>query len=521
MKAYFTQVFASVAIACASVGAHSGPATAAVDMEKEAVYHVFLRSFADSNGDRIGDLKGLQDKIPYLKSLGITTVLLTPLYESDFYHNYFPTDFRKIDPEFGTDSDYFNLVRALHKNGMKVIMDMEIHYVAETHQWFKDSYKNPKSPASDFMQYNGPGNTDPESGFIGITAFPTYTGKSINVYTTNLNHPATKKYHYDLFKFWVDPNGDGNFEDGVDGFRIDHMMDDLDWKKKFSGMFKDFWSPLFTQLRAINPNLKIVAEQADWLDYGAAWTTEGGADGVFAFPQRVAITTFDKEKIAKAIDETTAKTVPGKFNFTFIENHDVERFASVVEGDAGKLKVGAAFTVLLKGVPMLYYGQELGAPGRQRKDGLSDGNDISIREAMRWQADIEAPGMATWYKDTGPWWTQSSLHSANGANVESASKDPSSLLNFYKKLLKLRQATPALNSGDQRVVQNGDPRVVTFTRTKGESKVLVAVNLAAEPAKLALQGSGVALKRDLLQDVAVDVNPTSLAPYQVKVFALK
>jgi hypothetical protein len=195
----------------------------------EVVYHVFQRSFYDSDGDQHGDLRGLTSKLDYLEDLGVTTVLMVPIYPSIYYHNYFPTTFEGVDQEYGSLDDYAQLVSALHERGMKLIMDMEIHYVTEQHAWW-DSYGNPESEYSDYIIFNGAENTDPESMIFGLTEMTSYTGEKLKVATANMLDEKVKAYHTDLFTYWMDPNGDGDFSDGVDGFRIDHMMDDLDWK---------------------------------------------------------------------------------------------------------------------------------------------------------------------------------------------------------------------------------------------------------------------------------------------------
>ena len=106
----------------------------------EIIYHVFQRSFFDSNGDSHGDLNGIYQKINYLQQLGVTAILLTPLYESMYYHNYFATDFYKIDRRYGTMADYLRLIKELHRRHMKFYMDMETQYVASDNIWFRDSY---------------------------------------------------------------------------------------------------------------------------------------------------------------------------------------------------------------------------------------------------------------------------------------------------------------------------------------------------------------------------------------------
>ena len=227
-------------------------------LEQQVFYHIFLRSFYDSNGDSHGDLNGLIQKLDYLQKLGITSVLLTPLYHSDFYHNYFPIDFEEIDPEFGTKDDYFALLKEMHQRGMKLYLDMEIHYVTEDHLWYRDSYQNPSSQYGKYIIYNGPNNTNPEPIIYNLTELKSYDGKIIKCGTIDLYNQKVREYMYKLFRYWVDPNNDGNFDDGIDGFRLDHIMDDLDWKGKLTGLLSNFWRPLFQQLREINPNIVMI-----------------------------------------------------------------------------------------------------------------------------------------------------------------------------------------------------------------------------------------------------------------------
>jgi alpha-amylase len=309
--------FLLLMFSCTEKPGHYQPA----NFPDEIIYHVFQRSFYDSNGDGIGDLNGLTEKLDYLQELGVTSLLLLPLYNSVFYHNYFPTDFETIDPEFGTKEDYFNLVSEVHRRGMKIYMDMEVQYITEDHLWYKDSYKNPSSPYTDYLIYNGPGNTQPESIVWDLTELLSYDGTIKKVTTLNLLGEKYQNYIHGLFKYWVDPNKDGNFEDGVDGFRIDHMMNDLDWKGKITGLFSALWKPLFDELRTINPEIKIMGEQANWgTDYGQEYYDKGGIDLVFAFGLNSAIKSFNKREIINKYDSTLLYTPEGKYQILFIEN---------------------------------------------------------------------------------------------------------------------------------------------------------------------------------------------------------
>ncbi len=268
----------------------------------QVFYHIFVRSFRDSDGDDEGDLQGIEDSLEYLQQLGITSILLTPLYPSRFYHNYFADDFEGIDPEFGDLDDFADLVKAVHDRGMKIFIDQEIHYVTGQHRWFMESRNNPDSPFGDFVLYRDVANRIPQTGFLGITDLPVWSGETIDHYTTNLDSERVKKYFLDYFSSWIDLNQDGDFSDGVDGFRIDHMMDDLDNKGILTNLFADFWAPLFKQLRKRNPDLEFIAEQADWTRYGEDYFSRGDVDKVFAFNLRNAIVAMDKQQLATTIE---------------------------------------------------------------------------------------------------------------------------------------------------------------------------------------------------------------------------
>jgi alpha-amylase len=454
--------------------------------EDEVFYQIFVRSFRDSNGDHIGDLRGIQDKLGYLHDLGVTSILLTPVNPSPFYHNYFASSFEGVDPEYGGASSLPELVTAVHARGMKIYLDQEIQYAAQDHPWWRESMGQPASEYSHFILYNGPGNTQPESGVFGLTVAPMYTGARVGIVSINLLDSLTVQYFQNLFVSLVDPNRDGRFEDGVDGFRIDHMMDDLDMKGKLTNLFARFWAPVFARARAVNPRIRIIAEQYDW-GYGEDFLTRGGTDMVFAFPLRNAIVSLKRDSIAGAIDQTRARTPPGKGQLVFIENHDMNRFASEMGGDARKERIGATLNILLQGTPLIYYGQEIGMKGRQNKTWGTDANDIPVREAFEWTAKGDSPGSAAWYRGTDAWWTERYAKDGDGISVEEEARDPASLFSFYRRLLALRRARPELVSGDERVVGTDREDVLAVLRTTTGRASLLLVNLADAAATVVVQ----------------------------------
>lgn len=449
---------------------------------EEIIYHIFQRSFYDSNGDMQGDLNGIRQKLNYLQQLGVTAVLLTPLYESVFYHNYFASDFKKIDPTYGTMRDYVKLIKELHRRGMKFYMDMETQYVTEDHIWWKDGINNLNSPFSDYILYDDKAHRQPSTIIFNLKGLLGYDSVYRKITTVNLYSPKVQEYNYKLFKFWVDPNNDGRFDDGVDGFRLDHMMDNLDGK--LPGLFARFWRPLLSKLKQVNPKLKIVAEQANWGSLGADYLKHGGVDRVFAFRLAFAIRSFKKDQLIKAADSTFLITPPNKQQVVFIENHDTPRFSYGVKGNADKLKVGAALNLLLGGVPSIYYGQELGMSGTNASVGATDANDIPNRSAFEWYKSDQGKGMAYWYKVKGPWKDKFNSDVPNdGISLEEEQNDPNSLWNFYRKMIAIRKTNPEISNGQYKTLQNDNNQVFSYMRGSGKKKVIVAINLSDKPAK--------------------------------------
>jgi alpha-amylase len=444
----------------------------------EVIYHVCQRSFYDSNGDLNGDLNGLRQKLDYLQDLGVTSIMLLPLYEADCYHNYFANDFEKIDPEFGTMEDYIALVKDIHKRGMKIYMDMESQYVTAKHVWWKDAVGNLKSEYSDYLLFDDAEHKTPSTMVFDLRELKSFDGSTIKVTTVNLKSPKVLDYNIRLFSFFMDPNKDGMFDDGVDGFRLDHAMDHLDGKPSLTNLFTEFWKPLIAEIKKVNPRINIVAEQADWNDYGFDYFEKATVDRMFGFGLKQAILSFDKQQLTQNADILLTKTPKGKDQLLFIENHDLDRFASL-EPNFKKQKVAAALMLLIGGIPSIYYGQEIGMQGKANSYSNTDGNDIGRREAFDWYQSGEGKGMAFWYKNTGDWWTNKNQKSNDGISLEEQMKEPNSLFNFYKKIISIKQSNIALAKGRYENVQNNADSVFSFYRKEGNNTILVAVNLSA------------------------------------------
>lgn len=490
--------------------------TAVQSTKGEVIYHVCQRSFYDSNGDLNGDLKGLRQQLDYLQDLGITSILLLPLYEADCYHNYFANDFEKIDSEFGSMQDFIDLVKDVHQRGMKIYMDMETQYVTDNHLWWKDAVSNLNSPYSDYILFDDAAHTSPATMIFDLRVLHSYDGKTIRVTTVNLKNKKVLDYNTQLFTYFLDPNKDGKFDDGVDGFRLDHAMDHLDAKPTLTNLFAEFWSPLITALKEINPSIKIVAEQADWSDYGFDYFARANVDRVFGFGLQKAILTFDKQQIINKADTILKKTPKGNDQLIFIENHDIDRFASVVT-NLEKQKVAASLMLLIGGIPSIYYGQEIGMQGKVYAYGNTDGNDIGRREAFDWYQKGEGTGMSFWYKNSGNWWNTQNLKPNDGISLEEQQNDPNSLYTCYKKTIQLKQSNTALATGNYENAANNNDKVISFYRYNNQQKILVVINLSNEQQVVRFKQSH---KKtiSLLDNKTTFENELSLKPYEITVW---
>jgi alpha-amylase len=508
----------TLALLVAAVGWAFAPAVAAVPPppQPQIFYQIFFRSFRDSNGDRIGDLKGLTSKLGYIKHLGATTILLTPLQPSPYYHNYFATRFKAIDPAYGTMADYFAFIRAAHALGLEVYLDEEFQYVAQGHPWWRDSICKPHAPFADYLLWKDRRHCVAEP-FLNKPRWEGYDGRWIGIAMVNLENPAVQRYFRKLLLFWADPDGDGSGRDGVDGFRIDHMMDDLDHKHLDTHLFANFWAPIFRALKARRPALRILAEQADW-GYGRRWLNQGHVDMVFAFPLRQALVSLNKAQIVGAIRATAAATPPGKAQVLFLENHDVDRYMSAVGDSPARARAGAAIELTLAGDPLIYYGQELGMRGRAIPNDHSDEVQIPSREAFRWNRNLLAPGSAIWYRSDPRAWHVRYNRSGDGVSLQEERSDPHSLYHWYRKLLALRRSRPSLSEGSQHLVCSASPDVLCVLRQKGQERTLLLVNLGAKSARpLLAPGVGDELEwEDLVRGGRVSPADVVLQPLQVR-----
>jgi glycosidase len=473
-------------------------------------YEIFVRAFYDSNGDGIGDLKGVTAKLDYLQSLGVSGIWLMPINPSPSYHGYDITDYEGINPQYGTLKDFKQLLAEAHKRGIKVLMDMVINHTSDQHPWFKAAL-DPKDPHHDWYLWAKPGTDLKAVSAVGGPAWHRaangayYEGTFVSAMPDlNYDNPAVRKAMIDVGRFWL--------RQGVDGFRLDaaqHIYDDLrsDINDPIA-LQKNlrWWAEYRHALEASDPQVWLVGEVMrhnpdELVPY------QGPLNAVFDFPLAEQLIESVKQERNLGIGRGLAYTyaayrqhAQGAFDDApFLSNHDQERVISQLEGNMAHMRLAAALLLTLPGHPFIYYGEELGMQGSKP--------DEDLREPMRWYAQGKGPGTASW-KD---WSTTDDA----AVSVQAQDKDPASLLNLYRRLIGWRQRVSALRDGVLSAIPAADPHVLAYTLEDAQSRVLVVHNLSRDARVLELRPDA-QVHTVLLQSeggVALAQGKLSLPPY--------
>ena len=433
-------------------------------------YEIFVRSFYDSDGDGIGDINGLIEKLDYLNDgnpnttddLGIKGIWLMPIMESPSYHGYDVTDYYKVNPDYGTNDDFKRLMDEAHKRGIYVIVDLVLNHTSTQHPWFVES-KDPNSPYRDwylwsdsYQDYVGPWGQKvwhPSNGSYYYGVF--WDGMP----DLNLQNPIVTNQIENVTRFWLDNMG-------VDGFRFDaikHFIEDGSAQENTN--FTHDW------LTEYNAFYKSV--DADAFSVGEAWTstnelldyTGDEMDVVFAFDLAEAFLDAASGTNAEAAATYTAQMVdnfPQNQYATFLANHDQNRTMSQMIGNVDFAKMAATIQLTSPGVPFIYYGEEIGMTGVKP--------DEDIRLPMQWNGNTVKAGFTS-----GTPWRAPSPDTPT-FNVASQNNDPDSLLNHYRDLIHLRNTHPALLNGDWVQVESGSKQVYAFMRRSADEQILVVIN---------------------------------------------
>jgi len=496
--------------------------TKAVDTEGHqwwqhaAFYEIYPRSFADSNNDGIGDLKGITSKLDYLKDLGVDAIWITPCFPSpqvDF--GYDVSDYENIDPMYGTLADFDTMASEAKKRNIRIILDFVVNHSSDQHKWFIDSKLSKTAKYRDwYIWRDGKGNGQPPNNWIsefGGSAWKLDPATGQYYYhffyagqpDLNWRNPAVKDAMFDATRWW--------YKRGVAGFRldaVDTLFEDPNLRDNPTVPGKNaYGDPLQeriynTKLPEVHDalrGLRHVADESGAVLIGETWTKDiselkqyyGDHSDELQMPMDLM---FTKLKFSAPVFREHIASVDGAGGWPVfvISNHDIvrsyDRYGDGQHNDQ-IAKVMAALYLTLRGTPIMYYGEELGMKTTPptRKEDVKDpigktgwpkekGRD-GERTPMQWDESQNAG-----FSKTSPWLPVPPTYKTH--NVADEQKDPNSLLTFYKKLLNLRHTNQALLDGGYTALNPSDQNVLSYLRTYKDHMVLVALNMSDSAQKV-------------------------------------
>jgi len=508
------------------------------------IYQIYPRSFADSNGDGLGDLAGILSRLDYLSNLGIDAIWLSPFYptpDKDF--GYDISNYVEVDPRFGSLADFDRLVAEAHQRGIRVILDLVLNHTSDQHPWFLESRSSRDNPKRDwYLWRDQPNNWQASFGGQAWEYDPVTGQYFLHLFTkeqpdVNWRNPEVRKAQLDVFRFWM--------ERGADGFRLDvfnayFKHPDLpDNPRKFGLRGFDRQRHIYDidqpeMMPFLNEMRLLLDSYPECYAVGETYIATPQKTVSYCGPDKLhAAFSFDftsmdliypwnprwvMEQIIKREETFNAA---GVWPTTVMSNHDLPRAASRYARGENDSQAFLAMTILLtlRGTPFMYYGEEIGMrdihlrrseildpPGKKYWP-IYKGRD-GCRSPMQWD-DSTFGGFST----AKPWLP---VHpNALRRNVRSQQADPDSLFNFTKKLLALRKEIPALRGGDFVPLETPRGMLAYLRQTEGQS-VLVALNFSGRNVEFTLpEGSW----RMLL--TTAKGSPGALAPYEIQILILE
>lgn len=469
------------------------PVSMLATQPSDVYYEIFVRSFYDSDGDGIGDFKGLIEKLDYLNDgnpdtdndLGIEGIWLMPINPSPSYHGYDVTDYRAIHPDYGTMEDFKEFLDEAHKRGIKVIMDLVVNHTSKEHPWFLEAAADKNSPYRDWYIWAEDQNRKTGGSSAAGSGSPWHTARGdhyMGIFwegmpDLNFDNPEVRQEMKETGQFWL--------ELGLDGFRLDaakHIYEDLITDKGQETTDKNvaWWQEFRSSMLEVNPDAYLVGEVWDPSPALIANYLDSALDSGFNFGLAETILSAAKQEKDNNIAFTLERTYTlfeekskGQFvDATFLTNHDMNRVMTQLEGNADHAKMAAGLMLTLPGNPFIYYGEEIGMTGAKP--------DESIREPMQWHAGGAGIGQTTWEPvqfNTGK----------PGTSVEEQLLDPDSLLSHYRKLIALRNVSSALKDGAVKEFASGHDGVIAYLRQNDQESVLVLHNLTGKEQTLLLE----------------------------------
>ncbi|MGG5460501.1 glycoside hydrolase family 13 protein [Clostridium sp. B9] len=547
---------------------------------KELVaYQIYPKSFMDSNGDGIGDIQGIISKLDYLKDLGIDLIWLCPMYKSPNHDNgYDISDYEDILEEFGTMDDFNQLLNEVHNRGMKLIIDLVINHTSDEHPWFIESKSSKDNPKRDwYIWKDGKEGKEPnnwESIFKG-SAWEFCEDREqyyLHLFAKeqpdlNWENEEVRNELYKMINWWLDK--------GIDGFRVDaisHIKKDEEFEDGHNpdGLEHVLALEKYMNVEGITNHLKELKDETfskyDIVTVGEAngvssddadyWVSEdeGAFNMIFQF-EHLQLWNHEDEgdfnvKAYKDVLTNWQKSLEGKgWNALFVENHDIPRVVSTWGNDEEFLteasKSFGTVYFLQKGTPFIYQGQELGMTNVKYKsikeyddvstintynqkiqNGVSEEKALSdawatsrdnSRTPMQWDSSKNAG-----FTEGTPWLQVNENYKT--INVENQEKDENSVLNFYKKLIKLKKSNGALIYGVYDLILEDDSRIYAYTRTLGNEKFLIIGNLTGEKANYVYEDEKLKYENLLLNNYEVEEHDELvefiLKPYECRVYKI-
>jgi len=490
-------------------------------------YQIYPRSFADSNNDGVGDLRGIASRLGYLRWLGVDAIWLTPMFPSpqvDF--GYDVSDYENVDPQYGTLKDMDALIADARRTNIRVILDLVVNHTSDKHPWFIESRSSRNNPKRDwYIWRDGKGSGQPPNNWIsdfGGSAwqFDPKTNQWYYHYfyteqpDLNWRNPAVEAAIFDVSRWW--------YKRGVAGFRldaVDTLFEDPNLadnpivagkKSKYGDPVDDrIYNKKLPEVHGALQRLRAVADQYDAVLIGETWTKDinelkeyyGEHGNELHMPMDFMFTRVDRLSPSEFRRQIAAVDSAGGWPVFVLSNHDIPRvYDRYGDGQHNDqiAKLMASLYLTLRGTPILYYGEELGMenndpkrvedvkdPAGRRSWPQDKGRD-GERTPMQWNpAENAGFSKATPWNPVDPRYRQ--------YNVETEKKDPTSILNYYQRLLALRHSTRALLDGNYIPLNESDPNVLSYLRSYKGENVLVVLNMSssAQPVKLELDGKGV------------------------------
>ncbi len=477
-------------------------------------YEIYPRSYADSNNDGYGDLKGITSKMNYLHDLGVDAIWITPCFPSpqvDF--GYDVSDYENIDPVYGTLADFDRMVAKGKKEHVKIILDFVVNHTSDQHPWFLDSKSSRTSAHRDwYIWRDGKGPNQPPNNWISIFGGPAWkfdptTGQYYyHIFYAaqpdlNWRNPAVEKAMLDTTRWW--------YKRGVAGFRldaVDTLFEDPNLRdnpiepgftKQGDPNEENKYNSKFPEVHEALQKLRKVADESNAVLIGETWTKDiselkqyyGGHARELQMPMDFMFTTVNKLSPPEFRRQIAAVDGSGGWPVYVVSNHDIvrsyNRYGDGKDNDAIAKMMGA-FYLTLRGTPIMYYGEEIGMENNdpKRKEDVKDpigrtgwpreiGRD-GERTPMQWSTEPNAG-----FTKGTPWLPVPPSYATH--NVATESKDPNSVLSMYKKVLALRHTNEALLEGSYTALNENDANVMSYLRSYKGKAVLVALNMSASP----------------------------------------